>query len=155
MQENFKRTRKHLKSAAERQKKYYDFRTKERQYNVGDWVLRFYAPNLRNKLKAPYIGPYRVMDKLGEVIYKVQRTPDSKPTVIHVDHLKPYQMFEIPQDWRGKLDISEPQSNEADEEMDLSNPEAELSSTEVPLRGSTRRRRLPAHLADYYMGDLL
>ena len=38
----------------------------------GDFVLRFYAPNLKSKLDSPYIGRLRIIVRLGEVNYKIK-----------------------------------------------------------------------------------
>ena len=76
LEDNYERARQQLGAAAARQKSYYNVRTKSRQYKEGDFVLRLYIPNLRNKLNPPYIGPYRVMACLGDVTYKIQKSPD-------------------------------------------------------------------------------
>ena len=88
LQDSFETARQNLGVASERQKRYYNMHTKHRQYQVGDFVLRFYPPNLKDKLNRPYISPCRVMAKLGDVTYRIQKTPKSKPLVVHVDHLK-------------------------------------------------------------------
>ena len=89
-EENFKQTRIHLRAKAERQKKYYDERAMDQDFTVGQQVLRFYKPNLRNKLNPPYIGPYPVIEKMGEVIYKIA-PQKGKPVMVHVDHIKSYR----------------------------------------------------------------
>ena len=99
IQNNFELARVNLRAAAQRQKRYYDERTKQRQFDIGDWVLRFYPPNLRNKLQSPYIGPYLVINKPGEVTYIIQRDPSQKPVTIHVDHLKRYYGVNLPKPW--------------------------------------------------------
>ena len=91
MQQNFEKARENLKQAAERQKRYYDQRASERGFQVGDHVLRFYPPNLRNKLNPPYIGPYTITKKLGEVTYKLEPQSKGKAVVVHTDHLKLYR----------------------------------------------------------------
>ena len=96
LEDNYERARGRLGLAAECQKRYYDAHTKNRQYKDGDFVLRFYALNLKNKLNSPYTGPFRIMTHLGEVNYKIQKSPSSKPLVVHVDHLKPFHSHETP-----------------------------------------------------------
>ena len=100
MQDNYELARKNLRTAAERQKKYCDERTKGREFQEGDWVLRFYPPKLRNKLNSPYIGPYKVLRKLGEVTYLLQLKPSYHPVAIHVDHLKLFRTEDTPVAWR-------------------------------------------------------
>ena len=88
LEDNFERARQQLGVAAERQKWNYDVRTKDRHFRVGDFVLRFYPPNLKNKLSSPYIGPYRIMAKLGAVNYSIQKT-------INKANHSPCRSFEI------------------------------------------------------------
>ena len=142
IQNNFELARVNLRAAAQRQKRYYDERTKQRQFDIGDWVLRFYQPNLRNKLQSPYIGPYLVINKPGEVTYTIQRDPSQKPVTIHVDHLKRYYGVRLPKSWL--------QLNAAAESSVVQDaPPAVSVSSPIPLRASTRRRWLPGHLADF------
>nr|KAG5704708.1 hypothetical protein BaRGS_005164 [Batillaria attramentaria] len=57
-QENFERVRDCLERSAQRQKRNYDKGAVQRHFAVGDWVLRFYPPNLsKSKLNPKYIGP--------------------------------------------------------------------------------------------------
>nr|KAG5693009.1 hypothetical protein BaRGS_005633 [Batillaria attramentaria] len=59
-QENFERVRDCLERSAQRQKRNYDKGAVQRHFAVGDWVLRFYPPNLsKSKLNPKYIGPRR------------------------------------------------------------------------------------------------
>ena len=65
--------------------------TKHR-YQVGDIVL---LKNFRlkpgiKKLQDRYIGPYYILDRLGDQTLRVARGPLDKPDVVHYDRLKPY-----------------------------------------------------------------
>ena len=62
-------------------------------------VLRFYPPNLRNKLNPPYIGPYLVIGKPGAVTYSLQSMPAARTIFVHTDHLKKYHGHNIPVSW--------------------------------------------------------
>lgn len=91
MEENFERVRDNLKVAATRQKRYFDERAEMRSFKPGDWVVRYYLPNvIKSKLNSPYVGPYLVTKKLGEVTYELQKDLSSSPIKIHVDDLKAY-----------------------------------------------------------------
>ena len=100
MQENFRQAKEHMGKAAERQKKYYDARTKDRRFTIGNWVLRFYRPLVNaDKLNNAYTGPFLVIKCIGEVNYLIQRGPDSTPITVHVDDLKPYYGSDRLESW--------------------------------------------------------
>ena len=52
------------------------------------------------KLGLGWTGPYKIINKLSTVTYKIQRDPATKPIVVHVDHLKLYQGQDIPSNWQ-------------------------------------------------------
>ncbi|GBM53778.1 hypothetical protein AVEN_145349-1 [Araneus ventricosus] len=43
------------------------------------------------KLQQNWEGPYTVVKKLNDVVYRVQRSPNAKPEVIHIIRLAPYR----------------------------------------------------------------
>ena len=181
LQDSYERAQHQLQAVSKRQKRYYDVRTKDRQYCEGDFVLRFYPPNLKSKLNSPYIGPFRVMAKLGDVTYKIQRTPQSKPVVVHVDHLKIFHADAPPKAWSSPeidaqdvlLEGDSPEVGDTDgrdEDVSVhenssvghtpeSNVEPSILEKEAgptpPAhqfpRRSSRKRCLPVHLRDYDM----
>ena len=84
-------TRDHLGQAAERSKGYYDRRVKTRSFEVGELVY-VYSPR-RYVKRTPkwcltYQGPFRVVRKLTDVNYVVQKNERSNSVVVHVDKLK-------------------------------------------------------------------
>ncbi|GBN47251.1 Mitotic spindle assembly checkpoint protein MAD1 [Araneus ventricosus] len=46
---------------------------------------------LSPKLQQNWEGPYTVVEKLNDVVYRVQRSPNAKPKVIHINRLAPYR----------------------------------------------------------------
>ncbi|GBO06347.1 hypothetical protein AVEN_266758-1 [Araneus ventricosus] len=46
---------------------------------------------LSPKLQQNWEGPYTVVKKLNDVVYRVQRSPTAKPKVIHLNRLAPYK----------------------------------------------------------------
>ena len=165
MRENFERAREHLGRAAERQKRNYDERAQDRNYETGEWVLRFYPPNRRNKLSPLYIGPYEIIGKPGLLTYTLRRPGESKTITVHVDHLKKYWREEKQQPSQvseeseddpnlGDLFEEEPTQESPEEEEEDNLPEgndtpvSELPSPSYPRRGQ-RKRRLPTWLTDY------
>ena len=172
MEINFERVRSELQRATRRQKKYYDQRAQNRSFSVGEWVLRWYPPAHTDKLNNPYIGPYLVIDKLGPVTYKIQKSRVSAPITAHVDDLKPFHTEER-QSWlqSNENPPSELQTPEGD---DIDNSAADMNSDEPShesslntsdlghgLLGSPgerrprRQHRLPKWLRDYCMWEFL
>ena len=177
---HYEKARHQLGVTAERQNHYYDVRTKDRQFQVGDFVLRFYHPNLRNKLNPPFIGLFRVMGKHGEVTCCIQKTSTSKSLIVHVDHLKMFHSAKIPEAWASVSDASgQPQAvalvgdkigegdngymsddgasepEGLDGEFDSSAPtdphDDTPNSPQQSYRPSKRRRCLPAHFRNFVM----
>lgn len=90
---------KSLQNSALKQKKYYDRGLKPRSFNVGDFVWRWYPPKVAESLAAGWIGPYKILKKITSITYQIQRSPESKPIVVHVDHLKPFEGIQVPSVW--------------------------------------------------------
>lgn len=77
----------------QRMKRNYDSRVHSQSFEVGDYVY-FWIPRSKlgryRKWCSYYQGPGRVQKRLSAVNYIVQRTPRSKPMILHVDKLKLY-----------------------------------------------------------------
>lgn len=86
--------RQNLNLSHTRMKKQYDSKSKQSTHCRGDLVW-LYNPARHvgkcQKLQNLWHGPYTVTEVLNDVIYRIQETPQSKPKVVHHDHLKPYQ----------------------------------------------------------------
>ncbi|GBM29861.1 hypothetical protein AVEN_110370-1 [Araneus ventricosus] len=84
--------RERIKLTSERMKTRYDSRATDHYFKEGDLVWK-YNPKRRRGLspKLPYQGPYTVVKKLNDVVYRVQRSPNAKPKVIHINWLAPYR----------------------------------------------------------------
>ncbi|GJR70654.1 putative reverse transcriptase domain-containing protein [Tanacetum coccineum] len=71
--------KKHIQAAHDRQKSYVDRRRKPLEFQIGDkvmlkvspwkWVIRF---GKRGKLNPRYIGPFKVLAKVGTVAYRLE-----------------------------------------------------------------------------------
>ncbi|XP_042972766.1 uncharacterized protein LOC122304569 [Carya illinoinensis] len=86
-----------LVKSQERMKRYADKNIKELQLEVGEWVYLKLQPykqsSLRHhhnlKLSPRFYGPFQVLQKIGEVAYRIQLPPPSQiHNVFHISQLK-------------------------------------------------------------------
>ncbi|CAC5386202.1 unnamed protein product [Mytilus coruscus] len=85
--------RKHLKVSAERQKISYNTNVKRHNYEI-DLVWRNQKkniPGLKLKIARQWTGPWVVVDKKSDIIFKIQHSKNSTAVIIHGDNLKPYR----------------------------------------------------------------
>ena len=85
--------RKHLNISSESMKRRYDVKLHKIPYKVGDAVWYYYPKRrlgFNPKLQRPWKGPYIVVERLNDVLFKIQSGPKAKPQVVHHDKLKPY-----------------------------------------------------------------
>jgi hypothetical protein len=61
------------------------------------WV---YYPNqnlgLERKLSRHWAGPFKIKEKVNDVLYKIQKHPRHRGEIIHHNRLKPYNGTDIP-----------------------------------------------------------
>ncbi|GBM43581.1 hypothetical protein AVEN_67090-1 [Araneus ventricosus] len=81
-----------IKLFRERMKIRYDSRATDRHFREGG-LLWMYNPKQRRgpKLQQNWEGPYTIVKKLIDVVYRVERSPNAKPKVIHINRLAPYR----------------------------------------------------------------
>ncbi|GJW26407.1 hypothetical protein Tco_0040218 [Tanacetum coccineum] len=86
-----------MQAAHDRQKSYADLKRKPMEFQVGDKVMLKVLPwkgvvhfGKRGKLNPRYVGPFKVLEKVGEVSYKLE-LPEELSRVhntFHVSNLK-------------------------------------------------------------------
>ena len=91
--------RERLKSAQSRQKSYSDNRRKDIEFEVNDWVYLKISPmkgvmrfGKKGKLSPRYIGPYKILRKMGKVAYALDLPTDLAMVhpVFHVSMLRKF-----------------------------------------------------------------
>jgi hypothetical protein len=91
--------RESLRVAQSRQKSYTDNRRRELSFEVGDFVYLKVSPmrglrhfKIRGKLAPRFIGPFKILEKRGEVAYQLELPPQLSDVhdVFHVSQLKKY-----------------------------------------------------------------
>jgi hypothetical protein len=92
---SFQRARSKLKLAQRRQRSYYDRNSKNTSFSVGDLVLmknHYVKPNVPPKFHRSWIGPFRVLEVISEVNYRVIATHGKNPKakVVHLNNMKLY-----------------------------------------------------------------
>ena len=79
--------------AVEKRKNYFDKKTVARTLNTGDLVL-CRVPGMAPKLSESWHGPYRVLEKVNQVDYRVE-LDKKRQKVLHINNLKLYMVREV------------------------------------------------------------
>ena len=82
-----------LKVAQDRQKSYADTRQKDLEFEVDDMMFLKVAPwkgvirfQKRGKLNPRYIGPFRILERIGPVAYRLE-LPSELRRILNVFHI--------------------------------------------------------------------
>ena len=85
--------REHCKAEHRRQKDIYDEKVRGKPFVPGElvWLLSPAVPRGQSrKLHLPWKGPLKVLERMGDCVYKIARPRGKKPQWVHFDRLKPY-----------------------------------------------------------------
>ncbi|GJS92664.1 putative reverse transcriptase domain-containing protein [Tanacetum coccineum] len=86
-----------IQAARDRQKSYANLKRKPMEFQVGDRVMLKVSPwkgvvhfGKRGKLNPRYVGPFKVLEKVGSVAYKLElpQEPSRVHNTFHVSNLK-------------------------------------------------------------------
>jgi hypothetical protein len=89
--------RESLKVAQSRQKSYADKRRRDLSFEIGDFIYLKVSPmrgthrfRIKEKLAPRYVGPFKIIDRKGEVAYQLELPPQLSEVhdVFHVSQLK-------------------------------------------------------------------
>ena len=123
-----------MRAAQDRQKAYADRERRLEAFEVGEKVLLRVSPTrgvkrfeMKGKLSPKYIGPYEILERIGEVAYRLALPPSLSRVydVFHVSQLRKY--------------ISDPSHVLQPEEVHLSD---DLTYEEVPVQILDRQDRV-------------
>ncbi|KAK9757113.1 hypothetical protein RND81_01G140700 [Saponaria officinalis] len=99
MVEQVRVIRQKMRAAQDRQKSYADLHRRDIEFEVGDKVLLKVSPmrgvmrfGKRGKLSQKFIGPYEILERIGEVAYRLALPPalEKVHNVFHVSQLRKY-----------------------------------------------------------------
>ena len=79
LEEAYEQVRLHSGQVVQRQKRLYDRRAVKRNFTVGDWVMRYYAPAKKCKLDSAWIGPSGLSDSDGTLPGRQKDTAPPPP----------------------------------------------------------------------------
>ncbi|KAJ8974407.1 hypothetical protein NQ317_014901 [Molorchus minor] len=85
--------RSNIQSASDRMKETYDIGAQNDGYQSGDLVW-LYNPQRRRglspKLQTLWEGPYEVLARINDVVYRIKKSSGGKPRVVHFNRLTPF-----------------------------------------------------------------
>ncbi|KAJ8949444.1 hypothetical protein NQ318_007545 [Aromia moschata] len=93
MDDIHERVRSNIQGASDRMKETYDINANDGRYQPGNQVW-LYNPQRRRglspKLQSSWEGPYEVVTRINDVVYRIQKLPRGKPRMVHFNRLAPF-----------------------------------------------------------------
>ncbi|UYV76815.1 hypothetical protein LAZ67_14002092 [Cordylochernes scorpioides] len=99
-----------LHFSSEKMKERYNVKTSNKIFKEGEMVWLHNSQRKKRlypKLQYQWEGPYKIIKCLNDVIYRIQKTPTSKPKVVHYNRLAPFRGT-VPVQWTVRDDQSTP-----------------------------------------------
>ena len=131
--------RTHQKKALVTQKRNYDAKACVRTFEVGDLVWREYKPQAAKHKFAPvWKGPYVVEERVGDVNYRIRLSEGGNSLVVHVDHLKKFEMAEadeFPEERYPPLSSSESVTSEVEGDHTVDEVDTDVSAEPAEASG--------------------
>ncbi|CAG2224639.1 unnamed protein product [Mytilus edulis] len=151
-----------IKGQMRRQKHYHDLKLSYQNFRKDDEVYVYFPvkkPGMSSKLTSFWKGPFKILDKYGDLTYKVDCGYRGKPQVIHVDRLKKKNKQTLRTESDNNTFVPLDTENDTVENDPIETPylqdiavnESTLpveETQEISVEGR-RTRRKPAWMADY------
>ncbi|KAJ8938634.1 hypothetical protein NQ318_015933 [Aromia moschata] len=93
MDDIHERVRSNIQGASDRMKETYDINANDGRYQPGNQVWLYNPQHRRGlspKLQSSWEGPYEVVTRINDVVYRIQKLPRGKPRVVHFNRLAPF-----------------------------------------------------------------
>ena len=91
MEGAYRQVREHLRVSAERRKRRYDLKVRPARFAPGDRVWYFTPRRYQGrspKWMRMFTGPFTVVEQIGLVNFRIKKSRQSRPFVVHVDKLR-------------------------------------------------------------------
>ena len=141
-----------LQVSAKRQKKNYQEHSRDAVFKRGDWVWKVDPQRRYGKLHPKNTGPWLVIARISEVVYKVQRSEAFDPKLVHVDKLSKYypEIGEQLRNWISNEGISlnvSTQAPEIESEAAIISPTETTTKSDDPTADGLDPAAMPATAA--------
>ena len=139
------KVRQNISDNMKRQKRYHDENLSFETFEAGDKVYVYFPVKkvgCSSKLTSYWRGPYQVLDKLSDSLYKVNCGREGQVQVIHCDRLR-----------KAKQQVLAREDNIVEEDVGLSEPLPSMhdGGYEVDFSKEKRVRRKPEWMKDYIL----
>ncbi|XP_071153837.1 uncharacterized protein [Mytilus edulis] len=151
-----------IKGQMRRQKHYHDLKLSYQNFRKDDEVYVYFPvkkPVMSSKLTSFWKGPFKILDKYGDITYKVDCGYRGKPQVIHVDRLKKKNKQTLRTESDNTIFVPLNTENDTAENDPIETPYVQdiavhestlpVEETEESSHEGRRTRRKPAWMADY------